>query len=334
MKRGLVILTMLLGVLAAGATTHAGVATAKHAASPPEERIKVTLLPEVEVRTDQPVTVVDVATIDGPKARRLKIAQVVVTGAPLPGSKRSIESEYVKLKLGSAGFGDVKVAGAARITLTGKCRRVGPKVLEDAAKDYAMGLLPQGSLTYEIEVERSPREMVLPDDPSIELKPRLFGPAIHVGVNTIAIDALASGRAIRTTSAVLRIKSTAVVLVAADTIAQGQALTASNTRSELRDITRLKDPILAGAASDANWVARRTLQPGAVISASDVALPPDIRAGDQITLSVRCGAVAVRTSAQARQDGRIGDSIRVRSNVSDDEVRARITGPGAVEIVR
>ena len=321
MKRALVISIVVLGILVVGAVGHA--------AEP-----KVTLLPEAQVRTDRPVTVGDIAKIDGPKAVSQKIGQVVVTGAPLPGGKRSIESEYVKLKLGSAGFGDVKLVGAARISLTGKCRRVSPKVLEDAIKDYAMGLLPQSSLTYEIEVERSPREMVLPDDASIEIKPRLFGPTIHVGVNTIAIDALGSGRAICTTSAVLRIKSTAVVLVAADTIAQGQALTAQNTKLEARDVTRLKDPILAGAAGDANWVARRTLQAGSVIGASDVALPPDIRAGDQVTLSVKCGAVAVRTGAEARQDGRIGDSIRVRSSVSNDEVRARITGPGAVEIVR
>jgi flagella basal body P-ring formation protein FlgA len=148
------------------------------------------------------------------------------------------------------------------------------------------------------------------------------------------MDALLAGRAISTASAVLQIKATAAVLIAADTIPVGQALTTQNTKCESRDVTRIKDPILQSAANDQSWVARRSIQAGAVITGADVALPPDIRSGDQVTLTVKCGTVAIRTSAEARQDGRVGDSIRVRSSVSNEEVRARITGSGAVEISR
>lgn len=319
MKRALLILLVITAIFLAGAIAHA---------SEP----KVTLLPEANVVTSRPVTVGDIAKIEGPAGSAGKIAGVAVTGAPLPGSRRTIEAEYVKLKLGTAGFGAVKVAGAAKITLTGKCRRISPQTLEDVAKDYATGLLPKGGPNYEIEVERGPRELVLPDDPAIEVKPRLFSAAIHTGVNTIAIDASLAGRVMATTSAVLRIKSTAVVLIAASTIAQGQALTEQNTKSESRDVTKLKDPI--SPAQQGGWVARRMIQAGSAITASDVALPPDIRLGEQVTLTVKCGAVAIRTSAEARQDGRVGDSIRVRSGVSNEELRARVTAPGTVEIAR
>jgi len=297
------------------------------------------------VATTRPVTVGDVAKIEGPPGSADRIAAVAITSAPLPGTARTIEASYVRLKLDAAGFDTVKVAGAAKIALRGKCRRISPQTLENLVRDYAIELLPKNNLTYEIQVERSPRELILPDNPAIEIKPRLYSAAIHPGVNTLAIDALLDGRAIATTSAVLQVKITAVVLIAADTIAPGQALTEQNTRREPRDITRIKDA-LAGPAHDVpaqrgvaaqqgvNLVARRTIQAGAIITTSDVALPPDICAGEQVTLTVRCGAVAIRTSAEARQDGRIGDSIRVRSTASDEDVRARITAPGKVEITR
>lgn len=340
MKRAIVILlvVILVGVMAQAAPSPQP--------SPTKEGVaKVTLLPEAEVATSRPVTVGDIAKIEAPAKSAGRIAAVVITSAPQPGTTRTIEAGYVRLKLDAAGFGNVKIAGHAKTALTGRCRRIGPQTLEELAKDYAAELLPKNNHNYEIEVERRPRELILPDEPAIEIKPRLYSGAIHPGVNTLAIDASLDGHVIATTSAVLRIKSTAVVLVAADTISQGQALTDQNTRCELRDITKIKDPLPgpaqdapsqqgAGAVQPAGWVARRTIQAGAIITAADVALPPDIRSGEQVTLTVKCGAVAIRTSAEARQDGRVGDSIRVRSSVSNEEVRARVIAPGKVEITR
>lgn len=335
MKRALLVLIVVTVVLLARAA-HAG--TPSHRISPPVQTAKaspkITIPADAQVATDRPVTVAQVARIDAPKSLSARIGDVVITSAPLPGSQRSIESEYVRFKLASAGFADVKVTGAARITLTGKCRRVSPQVLQETVKDYAMDLLPKDGLTYEIEVERAPHEMVMPDDPAIEIKPRLFSTAIHTGVNTMAIDASLAGRTLSTTTIVLQIKATAVVLIAADTISQGQALTAQNTKTESRDVTRVAAPVAASSLDTQGWVARRPLRPGAIITADDVALPPDVHSGDQVTLTVKCGAVSIRTSAEAKQDGRIGDSIRVKSSVSNEELRAHVISPGTVEIVR
>lgn len=321
MKRALLVLIVVFTVLVARAIAHSA-------------EIKVVLPAQVEVGTSQQVSLKDLAKIQAPKAIAVKLGDVSITSAPLPGEERPLEAHYVQLKLSAAGFGDVKVAGAAKVTLVGKCRRVSVQQMQDTVKEFALGQLPQSGLTYDIEVERSPREMVLPDDPAIEVKPRLFSSSIHAGVNTIAIEALLNGRTVQTRSAVARIKATANVLMAVDAIPQGKALTEQNTKIESRDVTTVKDPILQGPGEDRNWVARRTIQSGSIITASDVALPPAIRTGDSVTLTVKCGSVALRTSAEAKQDGRVGDSIRVKSGVSNEDVRARITGPGAVEIAR
>jgi|GEM_PF-912878 len=328
MKRAILLLMVITGMILARALAHAGTPSRSPSVC------KITLHSCAAVATSRPVTVGDIATVEGPGSIAGKASAVVITSAPLPGTQRTIEAEYVKLKLSAAGFGAAKVCGAAKIAMTGKCTRISPQTLEDLVKDYAGEMLPKDGLTYDIAVERSPRELVLPDDPAIEVKPRLFSSAIHTGVNTVAIEASLAGRSICTTTAVVRIKATAVVLIAAATIDQGQALTDQNTKTEARDITKIKDPISAGAGNPQGWVARRIIQPGSVITAADVALPPDVRLGDQVTLTVKCGSVAIRTSAEARQDGRVGDTIRVRSSVSSDELRARVTSAGSVEIAR
>lgn len=321
MKRAILILFLI-----------AGITLAKDVAYSSE--LKVTLAPEVSVGTSQPVTIGDIAKIYAPAEIATKIASIVATGAPQPGSKRTIEADYVKFKLSAAGLNAVKVTGAAKVALTGRCRRISPQTLETLVRDYITGLLPKTDLTYEIEVERSPKELITPDDPTIEIKPRLFGATIHAGVNTIAIDALQAGRSIRTTSVVTRIKSIASVVIAAQTISQGQAISDKNTKIESRDITKLNDPIWASNDNSQCFVARRSILAGQIITTSDVAVAPDIRSGDQVTLTVRCGTVAIRTNAEAKQNGRVGETIKVISGISKEEFRARITAPGMVEVSR
>jgi flagella basal body P-ring formation protein FlgA len=53
-----------------------------------------------------------------------------------------------------------------------------------------------------------------------------------------------------------------------------------------------------------------------------------------VNLVVRCGNVVLHTTAQVKQDGRAGDTVRVVSAVSQDEVRAQVVEPGMVEIAR
>lgn len=321
MKRALLILLVVVGILVARAIAHSA-------------EVQIALLPQTEVKTSQPIMLKDLAKITAPKALSQKIGEVIISNAPLPGEQRPFEANYVKLKLSSAGFANNKFTGAAKVIVNGKCIRISSEQQVELVKEYALGLLPHDGLNYEVTIDRVPREMVLPDEPGMDVKPRAFSSTVHPGVNTIAIEATQNGRTIVTRSAVARIKVTATVVIASDTIAQGQPLTAQNTISEVRDITKIKDPIRSGTENAQNWVARRTISAGAVITALDVALPPAIHAGESISLTVKCGNVALRTSAEARQDGRIGESIRVKSGVSKEDVRARITGPGAVEIVK
>lgn len=321
MKCALIVFLVIVGVLIVRAIAYSA-------------EMQVTLLPQAEVMTSQRVLLRDLAKISAPKAISRKIGEVVITNAPLPGEQRPLEADYVKLKLSSAGFANIKFIGAAKVTVTGKCIRISSEQQVNLVKEYALGLLPHDGLNYEVAIERLPREMVLPDESGMDVKARAFSSSMHPGVNTIAIEAIKNGETILTRSAVVRIKVTATVVIASDTIAQGQPLTAQNTVSEVRDISKINDPIRSGAANADNWVARRTISAGAIITSLDVALPPAIRSGESVTLTVKCGSVSLRTSAEARQDGRIGDSIRVKSGVSKDDVRARITGPGAVEIVK
>lgn len=296
----------------------------------------VTLRAESEVPAARAITVADVATVQADDRLAERIDAVVVSSSLLPGAKRTIDASYVKLKLSAAGVDKgVEVVGPAKFAVLGQSVTLSAEDLAAKARDYVLGMLTDASRTYDVVVDRAPRNLVLPGGSEVEVRPRLLSRSVRFGSNTVALDAVVDGRVAATTTASLSVSAVADVLVAKAAIPQGEPLTADNTGWEQRDVTRMPDAIVMTAGGEMRErVARRSLSAGTPITNNDVTLPPTVRQGDTVTVVVVCGSVKLRTTAQSKQDGRTGDTVKVRPSISDQDVRARITGPGTVEIDR
>ena len=320
MKRALLILAIVLAALVPGRS---------HAAL-----VKITLSADAEVQPARPVALRDIATIvaSGETGRRIG-ATIVATG-PLPGERRTIQASYLRLVLNSADLGaTVRVCGPEKVVLTGKCVRWAVDDLAQKAKAFLYELLPVDNRTYGISVTRVPRELVTAAGQTVEVRPRLLNSTARLGTNTVALEAFVDGRSAATTSVTLDVKAVADAMVATGTIRQGEALTSQNTSWARRDITRINNPIVATAGQSApDYVARRTISAGTPITAADVTVPPVVRKGEGVTLVVTCGSVKLSAPAEARQDGKTGDVIRVSCAASREDVHARIIERGLVEV--
>lgn len=298
--------------------------------------VKITLKAECEVTPAQVITVGEVAKVEASKEVAKKVSAVTIGTAPLPGSKRNIDSSYVRLRVDAAKVGaEVKIQGPSEITVLGKCSKLSSNDLAEEAKTFILNQLPQDNRTYEVTVQRVPREVVTAADTDVQIKPRLMSNTARLGINNVALDIVTNGKVTSTTSAVLQVKAVAEVLVVTRTIRSGETLTSENTAWQQKDITKSPDSLAMEQGGELHgWLARRTLNKGSIISSGDVQLPAAIKKGETVILSVKCGRVKLTTSAEARQDGRVGDTIQVRSSVSNDDVRAKIVEPGLVEIIR
>lgn len=295
--------------------------------------LKVRLRSPVDISTTQAVTVGDIATLTGPADAARTASRVLVAPRPVPGQTRRIERSYVVTKLASVGLKNAAVSGAPAVLVTGKCVSLSPEDMCDQAKAYLLSVLPSEGRTYELSVQRMPRALVLPEG-EVEVRPRLLS-APRLGVNAVAIDAVMDGKTAATTSAVLDVKAVAEVLVATQNIRQGAEVNESNATWGSRDITKTPNVIArSGCETPQTLVARRTIGAGSIITTSDVEPPFSIRRGDKVSVIARCGRVTLRTTGEARQDGRAGDTIHVTTAVSQGEVRGRITGEGSVEVLQ
>jgi flagella basal body P-ring formation protein FlgA len=297
---------------------------------------KVTLRAEVEVRPARAVTVGDIAAIDAPKELLRGIEEVTVATGPLPGERGTIDASYVRLRLKAANKKtEINVLGPEKVSIKGSCVRFTTDMITREITNLVTGLLPQDNRVYDVTVERPPRDIVAAAGDDVEIRPKLVGASLRPGINNVSVDVMVDGAKVASTSATVMVKSVAEVMVATDTVRQGEPITASNVTWERRYVTKSPDVIeMPADGGMGEWVARRMIRPGSVIRSTDVELPAAIKSGDSVSLIVKCGNVVLHTTAEAKQSGRAGDTIRVLAQASQGEVRAKVIEPGVVEIRR
>jgi flagella basal body P-ring formation protein FlgA len=92
-------------------------------------------------------------------------------------------------------------------------------------------------------------------------------------------------------------------------------------------------PVLAVEALT-GLAARRDIMAGEALTAAVLRVPPVVKSGDTVDVTVRIGVVSVTGTAIASGSGQVGDVIRVMQPNSSKLLPARIVGTGAVEIVQ
>jgi flagella basal body P-ring formation protein FlgA len=78
---------------------------------------------------------------------------------------------------------------------------------------------------------------------------------------------------------------------------------------------------------------RRDLPAGAVVTSQDIVSEPLVRSGRAVEARVTVGSVFLTAVLQAAENGIEGDIIRVVNEETRRVLRARVTGPGEVEVV-
>ncbi len=295
---------------------------------------KIFLRQESEVQPVEAITIDDIARVEAPQALAEKIGEITVGSGPLPGQHRSIGASYINVKLKAAHLENIKVVGPEKISVVGACIKISSEELAAKAKEFIKEQLPSNSMTYEVTIDRAPKDITIARGENMEVRPRLLGGSLNPGIGTIALDIVLDGKMAATTNASFTVKAVADVMVATNVIRQGEVISSSNVSWEQRDVTRTKDALIRTDDGAMDWIARRTIQPGTVLTTVAVEVPPVVRKGDNVNLIVKCGNVTLHTTAEVKQDGRTGETVRVLSAVSSGEIRARVIEPGLVEIDR
>lgn len=99
-----------------------------------------------------------------------------------------------------------------------------------------------------------------------------------------------------------------------------------------RDIGSLNQGYLSALEQATGSKLTRQVLPDQVLTPAHLEQAEAIHKGDQVVITARSASVSVRMPGEALADGAPGEQIRVRNQRSERVIKARVTGPGQVEV--
>jgi flagella basal body P-ring formation protein FlgA len=134
-------------------------------------------------------------------------------------------------------------------------------------------------------------------------------------------------------SVIARVTVVAAHVVARQPIARNAAITADAVEvrhGRLDGVLLQPMPTLREALTGRP---RRALAAGEVLTGAVLARTPAVRAGDEVAVTIRSGAVEATGVGRAASSGFVGDVIRITRPGSREVSRARVLAPASVEMV-
>ncbi|MFA8341698.1 MAG: flagellar basal body P-ring formation chaperone FlgA [Rhodothermaceae bacterium] len=121
------------------------------------------------------------------------------------------------------------------------------------------------------------------------------------------------------------------VLIARRKLTKGENLSKSDFTVSEKDITQYRSDIVLGNTSLEFFRAKRSINPGDVLTAGSIEGIPVVNKGDKVIANLLKGNVHITFEALAKQDGKIGDKIRI--SYQNKYYRAVVTDPYNVKLV-
>jgi flagella basal body P-ring formation protein FlgA len=128
-----------------------------------------------------------------------------------------------------------------------------------------------------------------------------------------------------------RVRKFSYVLVTARDVPAHTVLSAADVLLERREVVRLDD-VIYNMDYIAGLETKRPLTAGSIVAKSALGRPQAVKAGDNVTIVSRAGAVTVQVAGQALQGGAAGEVIRVRNLSSGKSLLARIENETTVVV--
>ncbi len=126
---------------------------------------------------------------------------------------------------------------------------------------------------------------------------------------------------------------TETVLVLANNLPRGHALTAADLKRERRDVSRLPGGYLASIDEAVGHRLKQSLRAGNIVTPGALQAALLIRRGQTVTLNAATDAISIRMTGKALMDGALNQRIRVENTSSGRVVEGIVRSAERVEVL-
>tara|TARA_R110001592_G_scaffold65634_5_gene201265 strand:- start:22703 stop:23413 length:711 start_codon:yes stop_codon:yes gene_type:complete len=183
---------------------------------------------------------------------------------------------------------------------------------------------------YEVQVNRLDNRLRLPLCPDGALRAELESPAEPVGRVTVRLSCESEVRWRLFVPA--QVSLFQPVLVTTRPLSRHSVVSERDVSLLERDVGLLNNAYLTDMEQIKGLRLRRQVSADTVLSPNQLEQQEVVKRGDKVVISAANAQVSVRMPGEALESGNLGSQIRVRNNRSGRVVKARISGPGQVEV--
>jgi len=257
-------------------------------------------------------------------------AQTFVGQAPDPGQSRTLTAAYVGHRLQAVGLKEVRLPKQIVVRRPGQ--QIDPAIGEEAIEAFIRANAPWAADEYTIEVvRRHPALNVEPGPVSAHL--------IHLadrslaGRRTYQVEYRIAGSKVAQGSFSVEVHVMQTVYVAAHKIARGVVLAEIDLSEKKVDLATVKTRAIIDRGQLLGAQASRAIREGEILSETNISPTPLVRRGDVVTLIVEHSGLLVSTYALAREDGSVGEVIKVDNLQSKKQIHARVVNATTVQVI-
>lgn len=295
----------------------------------------IALLPQARVPAG-PVTLGEVARIRGTDLSLVRaLVQMPIGRAPAAGQTVLLERDalaaWIRQRLPTPAV--LAWTGPEQARVAADSRTVPGDDIAAAAGDALREWLAGRSERSDVQLAWSPRDVEAPAS-EVRLQVRPLGGAPVRSRMVVWVDVFAANRFVRSVPVSFAVQAWRDVAVAAQPLTAGAPLHAGRMAERPVDVAALDGAQLAGPAPGEPLQLRRNVPAGAPLRVQDLGAAPLVQRGQWASLRSGAGAVVSEARVEVLQDGRAGESVRVRQPGALTQVMARVVGPGQLEVAR
>lgn len=210
-----------------------------------------------------------------------------------------------------------------------------PEQLIDATRDFleqeVANYLQRSQIQarHEIEVNRlDPRLRLASCD--LPLQAKLESPTQPVGRTTVRVSC--TGAAPWSVFVPSQVHLFREVVVARRPLARDKIIDEADVTLAERDVSSLNQGYFTAFDQVLGNKVSRSALPDQVLPPTYISAAEIIRKGDQVVISAKNSTINVRMPGEALTDGALGTQIRIKNQRSGRTIKARVIGPGQVEV--
>ena len=163
---------------------------------------------------------------------------------------------------------------------------------------------------------------------------RLQNNGLKLGYQTLWVELFKKGRFVKKVPVSFEISIDRPVIIAVQKIKRHQRITAGMLKKETRRISSNWSVTAISIKEVVGKEAKRVIRQGTVITKELIQPIPVIHRGDVVKVQLRSQGLMLTTSAYAKEEGGVGETVQIEMLKGGKKLKAKVQGPGLVVILQ